>query len=80
MNNEFLPSFPGVGYLSIRTKVPVIPALITGTHESMLNHFLRKTPLTLRFGAPLYPDSEKASMKDAAEFTEKIMEKIKGMV
>jgi 1-acyl-sn-glycerol-3-phosphate acyltransferase len=79
MNNEFLPPLPGVGYLSIRTKVPVVPALITGTHESMLNHFLRKTPLTLKFGKPLYPEYKQANMKNAAKFTEKIMEKIKGL-
>ena len=80
MNNEFLPGFPGVGYLSIRSKVPVIPALITGTHESMFNHFLRKTPLSLKFGSPIYPDHRKASVKNAAEFTEEIMKKIKGLV
>ncbi len=77
--NEFLPGYPGVGYLSIRTQVPVVPVLITGTHESMLNHFLRKTPFTLKFGSPLYPVHEKANMKNSAEFTEKIMEKIKGL-
>jgi 1-acyl-sn-glycerol-3-phosphate acyltransferase len=77
--NEFLPGLPGVGYLSIRTKVPVVPALITGTHESMLNHFLRKTPFTLKFGSPIYPDHKKANLKNAADLTEKIMEKIKGL-
>jgi 1-acyl-sn-glycerol-3-phosphate acyltransferase len=79
MNNEFLTPRPGVGYLSIRTNVPVVPALITGTHESMLNHFLRKVPFTLKFGSPVYPDCEKANMKNAVEFTEKIMEEIKDL-
>jgi 1-acyl-sn-glycerol-3-phosphate acyltransferase len=79
INNEFLPARPGVGYLSIKTQVPVVPALITGTHESMLNHFLRKVPFTLKFGSPVYPDCEKANMKNAVEFTEKIMERIKDL-
>jgi 1-acyl-sn-glycerol-3-phosphate acyltransferase len=77
--NEFLPAYPGVGYLSIKTKVPVVPALITGTHESMLNHFLRKTPLTLKFGSPIYPSSERATTENAKELTEEIMERIKGL-
>jgi len=77
--NEFLPARPGVGYMSIRANVPVVPATITGTHEPMLNHFLRKTPLTVKFGSPLYPVQNKANTKNAMEFTEKIMEKIKGL-
>jgi 1-acyl-sn-glycerol-3-phosphate acyltransferase len=77
--NEFLPPYPGVGYLSIRANVPVVPALITGTHETMLNHFLRKTPLTLKFGSPLYPARKRATVENAKELTEKIMESIKGL-
>ena len=77
--NEFLPPYPGVGYLSIRTKVPVIPVLITGTHESMLNHFLRKTPLALKFGSPVYPGYDRPTNENAKELTEKIMERIKGL-
>jgi 1-acyl-sn-glycerol-3-phosphate acyltransferase len=77
--NEFLPPYPGVGYLSIRANVPVVPALITGTHESMLNHFLRKTPLTLKFGKPVYPVHERATTGNAKELTGKIMERIKGL-
>jgi 1-acyl-sn-glycerol-3-phosphate acyltransferase len=77
--NEFLPPRPGVGYLSIKTGVPVVPVLIAGTHESMLNHFLRKTPLTLKFGSPLYPVHERANTKNAMEFTEKIMRKLKDL-
>ena len=77
--NEFLTPYPGVGYLSIRTKVPVVPALITGTHESMLDHFLRKTPLTLKFGSPVYPGFERPTNENAKELTEKIMKKIKGL-
>jgi len=77
--NEFLSPYPGVGYLSIRTKAPVVPALITGTHESMLNHFLRKTPLTLKFGSPIYPSFERPTNENAKELTGEIMERIKGL-
>ncbi len=77
--NEFLSARPGVGYMSIKTNAPVVPVLITGTHESMLNHFLRKTPFTLKFGRPIYPDYKRPDSKNAMEFAEKVMEKIKGL-
>jgi 1-acyl-sn-glycerol-3-phosphate acyltransferase len=77
--NEFLPPYPGVGYLSIKAKVPVVPALITGTHESMLNHFLRKSPLTLKFGSSIYPSCDRPTNENAKELTGKIMERIKGL-
>jgi 1-acyl-sn-glycerol-3-phosphate acyltransferase len=77
--NEFLPAYPGVGYLSIKAKVPVVPALVTGTHESMKKHLLRQTPLTLKFGKAIYPDYERATSENAKELTEIIMERIKGL-
>jgi 1-acyl-sn-glycerol-3-phosphate acyltransferase len=77
--NEFLPAYPGVGYLSIKAQVPVIPVLITGTHESMKNHFFRRTPLTLKFGTPTYPEYERATTENAKELTGIIMERIKGL-
>jgi 1-acyl-sn-glycerol-3-phosphate acyltransferase len=77
--NKFLPTQPGVGYLSIKTKVPVIPVLITGTHESMLKHFLRQTPLSVKFGKPVYPEYERATVKNARKLSEKIMDRVKGL-
>ncbi len=77
--NEFLPGQPGVGYLSIKAKAPVIPVLITGTHESMLKHFLRQTPLSVKFGSPIYPEYERPTVENAIKLTEKIMEEIKGL-
>ncbi len=77
--NEFLPGQPGVGYLSIKTKVPVVPVLITGTHESMLKHFLRQTPLSVKFGNPMCPDHKQPTMSNAREFTEEIIKEIKDL-
>lgn len=77
--NEFLPAQPGVGYLSIKTNVPVVPVLIIGTHESMLRHFLRQTPLSVKFGVPIYPQNKRPTMKNAMELTKRIMVKIKGL-
>jgi 1-acyl-sn-glycerol-3-phosphate acyltransferase len=77
--NEFLPAYPGVGYLSIKAQVPVVPALINGTHESMKKHLFRQTPLTLKFGTPIYTEYERATTENVKELTEIIMERIKGL-
>jgi 1-acyl-sn-glycerol-3-phosphate acyltransferase len=77
--NKFLPPYPGVGYLSIKAQVPVVPAQINGTHESMKKHLFRHTPLTLKFGSPIYPEYERATTENAKDLTEIIMEKIKGL-
>ena len=74
---EYLTAKTGVGYLAIRTNSPVIPTLIEGTFESMMNHFLRKTPLRVKFGRPIYPYKEIKSVKDAKFLSCKILEEIK---
>lgn len=74
---EYLTAKTGVGYLAIRTNSPVIPTLIEGTFESMMNHFLRKTPLKVKFGSPIYPYKEVKSVKDAKLLSNKILEEIK---
>ncbi|MEO0293627.1 MAG: lysophospholipid acyltransferase family protein [candidate division WOR-3 bacterium] len=80
LTNEFLPPEPGVGYLSIKTGAPIVPTLIIGTHESMLNHFLRKSPLFVKFGKPIYPDKEKPTIKNSKTLSEKTMEEIKSLM
>jgi 1-acyl-sn-glycerol-3-phosphate acyltransferase len=77
--NEFLPAYPGVGYLSIKAQVPVVPALINGTYESMKKHLFRQMPLNLKFGSPIYPEYERATTENAKDLTEIIMERIKGL-
>jgi 1-acyl-sn-glycerol-3-phosphate acyltransferase len=74
---EYLRAKTGVGYLAIKTNSPVIPTLIEGTFESMTNHLLRKTPLRVKFGNPIYPSKEVESVKDANLLSKKILKEIK---
>ena len=46
-----LPLQPGAAHLSVHSGLPLVPVGLTGTHEL----WLRRT-LTVRIGAPLYPD------------------------
>lgn len=77
--NEFLKAQPGVGFLSIKMNAPVIPTLIEGTYESMRRHFFRISPLRVKFGAPIYPENEIRSIKDAQKLSDRILEEVKGL-
>lgn len=74
---EYLRAKTGVGYLAIKTNSPVIPTFIEGTFESMINHFLRKTPLRVKFGSPIYPYKGVKSIKYAKFLSDKILEEVK---
>ncbi len=75
--HEYLKAQPGVGFLSIRTNVPVIPTLIEGTYESMIKHFFRRTPLRVKFGIPIYPENKVKNLKDAQKLSDRILEEVK---
>ncbi len=48
------PGKPGVAMLAAEARVPVVPAYIAGTRD-LASALLRRTPLVIRFGAPLAP-------------------------
>lgn len=77
--NEYLKAQPGVGFLSIRTKAPIVPTLIEGTHESMLGHFFRISPLRVTFGDPIYPETGGRGSENARKLSERILDEVKGM-
>jgi 1-acyl-sn-glycerol-3-phosphate acyltransferase len=45
----------GPAYLAIKSKRPLIPIAITGTHFVLNRWWPLRTPVTIRFGEPLYP-------------------------
>ena len=49
----------GISFLSVKARVPVVPAWITGTYEAFPRgaSFPRFVPLEVRFGAPLRPEA-----------------------
>ncbi len=75
--NEFLEAQPGVGYLSLKTNTMVLPVFIKGTHEPMIRHFFRRSPLLVKFGKPIYPYFKKVSKENARAFSNLILEEIK---
>ncbi len=77
---KFLPAQPGIGYFSYKTQSPVVPVFVKGTEESMLNHFLRQSPLIVEFGRPIYPEKkDKINTESAQKFSDYILDTVKKM-
>jgi len=56
-NGALKPALPGVGLLSVKAGVPVIPAYIRGS-DSIKKAILRLTHIDIAFGEPYFPPSE----------------------
>jgi 1-acyl-sn-glycerol-3-phosphate acyltransferase len=66
----------GPAYLAIKSKRPLLPIAITGTHFVLKKWWPLRVPVTVRFGEPIYalPD------ETAQALTERMMRTIAGML
>ncbi len=67
---------PGVGFLAIKGKCPVVPVFISGTDKALPvgAKFIKPTKIKVKIGKPLLFHDE-----DYISSTEKIMDSIKGL-
>ena len=75
------PGKPGVSMLAAEAGVPVVPAYIHGTRD-LARAILRRTPLVIRFGAPLAPPPPghgPESREAMRAHTERVMAAIAGL-
>ena len=80
-DGKLQPAKPGVGFIAIKTQVPVVPVRIFGSFEAFgKGRPLRLgTPVTVVFGAPLAPsfyDDPKAGKDRAQVASDRIMAEI----
>lgn len=72
----------GVAYLHQKTKAPIIPVAIINSYKitssnNLLQHILRKKPLIVRFGKPIYDLSNFTLEEGANIVREKVQELMK---
>ncbi len=72
---ELGPPKPGIGYLALRSRKPVVPVFISGT-DDLWGAFLRRKRLTVAFGRPIRltdPGTAGATSENCRDFGETVM-------
>lgn len=71
-----LPFNPGIGYLAIRQRVPVIPTMIINSNKRVVSLISRWHTLEVRFGAPIRPDGFADTKEEYRRFAAQIREEV----
>lgn len=73
---RLLPFNPGIGYLALSQKVPVIPALIVNSNRRVASLLCRFHRLEVRFGEPVDPAGFGATKAEYQRFADRIREEV----
>lgn len=76
---HLMPFWPGVGYLAVKCRVPVVPTLITGSEQSLLKMGSRLGRISIRYGTPIVPCGFQDAKEDYARFAVRVREAIREM-
>ena len=71
-----LPFHQGVGYLSIKFGVPVIPVYITNSNKRFVSLMLRINQLKIKFGKVISPQGYKKTRRDFERFATLIRDEV----
>jgi 1-acyl-sn-glycerol-3-phosphate acyltransferase len=71
-----LPFHQGVGYLSIKFGVPVIPVYITNSNKRFVSLMLRINQLKIKFGKVIFPHGYKETRRDFERFATRIRNEV----
>ncbi|MCF6159441.1 MAG: 1-acyl-sn-glycerol-3-phosphate acyltransferase [wastewater metagenome] len=78
---RFQKGIPGIGYLAMKSNVPVLPVFLAGTYRVLPKGKIvpRPSRITIIYGNPMIFDTTKstANKEKIVEITEEIMEEIK---
>lgn len=68
---HFLEFNPGVAWLSLNCKVPIMPVCIKNTNKSLISQFFRINKVYIKFGDLIFPDN-----KTKEQITKELYDKI----
>lgn len=71
-----LPFNPGVGYLAINYKIPVVPVRIINSNKNWISLILRWHKLKIIYGNPIYPDGYRNTKEDFEIFANRIRDEV----
>jgi len=80
-DGELLPFRPGIGILSLKLGVPVVPVRIEGTFGAMpkWKKFPKPNKVTITFGEPVVPTPETKKNKGFQAFSDLIRERVRAL-
>ncbi|MCM8815528.1 MAG: 1-acyl-sn-glycerol-3-phosphate acyltransferase, partial [Candidatus Omnitrophica bacterium] len=75
-DGQFLPAKPGIGFIVLYAKVPVIPVFIKGSFRAMPpgRNFIRPGKIVVKIGRPCYYSSHLTYQEIADDVLKKIVE------
>ncbi len=71
-----LPFHQGVGYLSIKFGIPVIPVYITNSNKRFVSLMLRINQLKIKFGKVIFPHGYRETRQDFERFATLVRDEV----
>jgi 1-acyl-sn-glycerol-3-phosphate acyltransferase len=71
-----LPFNPGVSYLALNLRIPVVPAYITNSNKKFLALLLRFNTLKITFGKPISVHGYEDNRVDISRFSARVQEEV----
>lgn len=80
LKGEMLPFNPGVSFLAINYRVPVVPAYIGDSNRNFFLLMLRMYQLRIKFGKPVYSNGYNNNREDYERFADTLKTEVSSLI